>query len=94
MVYSVYILRMTDGRYYVGMTSDLDRRKAEHGVKSGSRTTKIFGSEEVLYSESYPDRISAHNREKQIKRWTRAKKEALINGDKGALRSLSRARRT
>jgi predicted GIY-YIG superfamily endonuclease len=83
---------MKDGRYYVGMTSDLDRRKSEHGVKSGTRTTKIFGCEEVLYSETYPDRITAHKRENQIKRWTRAKKEALIKGDKEALQRLAKSR--
>jgi len=94
MSYSVYILRMKDGRYYVGMTSDLSRRATEHGVKSGTRTTKIFGCEKVLYSEQYPDRSIAHAREQQIKRWTRAKKEALISGDKDTLKSLSRSRKS
>ena len=93
MSYSVYILRMKDGRYYIGMTSDLERRTAEHGVKAGTRTTKIFGCEEVLYSENHPDRITAHKREQQIKRWTHAKKEALIHGDKDALHRLSKSRR-
>ncbi len=91
--YCVYILRMKDGRYYVGMTSDLGRRTAEHGIKSGTRTTKIFGCEEVLYSENHPDRTSAHKREQQIKRWTRAKKEALIHGDMERLRHLSKTRK-
>ncbi len=63
MSYTVYILRMKDGRYYVGMTGDLARREAEHGVKSGTRTTKIFGCEEILYSENHPDRASARKRE-------------------------------
>ena len=65
MSYSVYILRMKDGRYYVGMTSDLERRSAEHGVKAGTRTTKIFGCEEVLSRKTIPTalpRISANNR--------------------------------
>ena len=84
---------MKDGRYYVGMTSDLGRRTTEHGIKSGTRTTKIFGCEEALYSENHPDRTSAHNRERQIKGWTRAKKEALISGNKDALRSLSKSRK-
>ncbi len=93
MAYSVYIVRMKDGRYYVGMTNDLERRATEHGVKSGTRTTKIFGCEAIVYSEEHPDRSAAHKREQQLKKWTRAKKEALINGDKDALRSLSRARK-
>ena len=92
MSYYVYILRMKDGRYYVGMTSDLERRAAEHGIKSGTKTTMIFGCEEVHYSENHPDRASAHKREQQHKLWTRAKKEALINGDKDALKILSRSR--
>ena len=74
MSYSVYILRMKNDRYYVGVTNDLERRETEHGVKSATRTTKIFGCEEILYSEIHPDRSSAHKREQQHKRWTRAKK--------------------
>ncbi len=93
MSYYVYLLHMKDGRYYVGMTNDLVRRASEHGAKSGSRTTKIFGSEKILYFETYPDQPSAHKREKQLKRWTRAKKEALMRGDKDALRNLSRSRK-
>ncbi len=52
VAYSVYIVRMKDGRYYVGMTNDLERRATEHGVKSGTRTTKIFGCEAIVYSEA------------------------------------------
>ena len=92
MSYTVYILRMKDGRYYVGMTSDLERRRTEHGIKSGTRTTKIFGCDKMLYSEEHTDLSAARYREQQLKRWTRAKKEALINGDKDALKSLLRSR--
>jgi predicted GIY-YIG superfamily endonuclease len=91
MNHYVYILQMRDGRYYVGMTNDIERRAGEHGVKSSTRTTKIFGFEEMLYVEQHPNRDLAHAREQQLKKWTRAKKEALINGDKNALRNLSRS---
>lgn len=92
MSYVVYILRMNDGRYYAGMTNDLARRSSEHGKKISTRTTKIFGFDEILYSEQHPDATSARKREQQIKRWTREKKEALINGNIDQLRELAKSR--
>jgi putative endonuclease len=46
----------------------------------------------LVFSESYPTFSEARKREAQIKRWTRAKKEALVAGDMNKLRQLSKSR--
>ena len=92
--YWVYIVRMKDGRLYVGHTIRILRRSREHLQGEGSRTTKIFGFNEVIYTESHPTLISAVKRERQLKRWTRAKKLALAAGDVARLKALSRSRKT
>lgn len=93
MTFHVYILRMKDGRLYVGHSNNPPRRHAEHERGHGCRTTRIFGAGEIIYAEEYPDRPSAAARERQIKGWTRAKKLALAQGLAETLPSLSRRRR-
>jgi len=81
MDYIVYIVRFK-AMLYTGQTSNLKRRLRGH---------EEWGDEaELLYSEPYPTRMEAVAREKQIKGWSRAKKEALIAGDGEALKALSR----
>lgn len=80
MAFSVYILRMKDGRLYVGHSSDPLRRHAEHHVGKGCRTTDIFGAGDIIHVEEYPDRVAASRRECQIKGGTRAKKLAWQRG--------------
>jgi predicted GIY-YIG superfamily endonuclease len=46
----------------------------------------------LVYSEEHPAFSSARRREAQVKRWTRAKKEALAAGNSAALHSLARRR--
>lgn len=93
-MYYVYILRMRDGRLYTGMTNDISGRETEHGVKPGTRTTKIFGSDQLLHSEEHPTQSSALARERQLKRWSRAKKLALAAGDLFKLKGLSKRKRS
>jgi len=92
MTYFVYILRLQNGHFYVGSTGDLNRRLAEHRGGFGGKTTAESPPLEMLYSESFPDRSSALQREHQLKRWSRAKKLALINGDRERLHELARGR--
>jgi len=92
MVFYVYILRMKDGRLYVGHTSSPVHRHSEHERGKGCRTTGIFGAGEVIYIEEYSDRISAVGRERQIKGWSRAKKLALVGGDSAELHRLAKRR--
>ena len=92
MTYYVYILLCADGSYYVGQTDDLEKRFAEHKAGKGSRYTASRLPVEPVYIESLPSRAQAMARESQLKKWSRAKKEALISGDRETLRSLSQSR--
>jgi len=89
----VYIAQLKNGMLYVGMTDDMVRPVAEHTQgRSGTRTTLLSPLENVLYKEAHPDRESAMKRERQIKRWTRAKKLARARGDIAVLKELSKSR--
>lgn len=83
-----YILRCTDGSYYIGSTTDLAARLAKHENGTGSRYTSQRRPVEMVYAEEYPDITRARDRERQLKCWTRAKKEALITGDGRRLKAL------
>ena len=64
---------------YIGMTDNLERRVTEHrsGVNPGF--TKKYNCHKLVYYEVYSDVNQAIEREKQLKKWNRAKKEALID---------------
>ena len=86
----VYILECSDGSYYTGSTVDLELRLQQHRVGEGANYTKTRLPVKLLYSEEY-DRIDvAFDREKQIQRWSRKKKTALINGQLKNLPKLSK----
>ncbi len=86
----VYILRCSDKSYYVGQTDDLKARLAIHNSRQGPKYTATRTPVELVYYESFLSRAEAMDREKQLKRWSRAKKEALIAGDVSKLRRLSK----
>jgi len=87
--YWVYILKCSDGSYYTGSTSDLENRVIEHqsGVIKGYASKRL--PVELVYNENSEDVYEILNAERQIKKWTREKKEALISGDFKLLRLLS-----
>jgi putative endonuclease len=89
----LYILRLKSGQLYIGSTTDLDQRFKDHCSGKAYRTTKIDPPSALVYSENYKSFSDARNRETQIKRWVRAKKEALIAGDIEKLQSLSKSRK-
>jgi len=88
VVYFVYILRCADRSLYVGHTDDLDARVEKHNRGEGAMFTTKRLPVAVVYSERHPSRREASERERQLKRWTRAKKEALISGDLALLKRL------
>ena len=92
-MYHIYILRCADGSLYIGQTSRLATRLNDHNSGRGAAFTFKRRPVELVYSEAHPTRLAAIRRERQIKRWTREKKEALIRGDLSRLRSLSRRRK-
>ena len=81
-----YMLRCADGSYYLGHTDELEKRIAEHQHGEGSAWTKSRLPVELVWRQEFPDREAARVAEHQIKRWSRAKKEALIAGDFDLLR--------
>jgi putative endonuclease len=89
----VYIVRCSDKSLYVGHTDDLDSRERTHNEGRGSRYTAQRRPVHVVYFERHDSSETAIARERQLKRWTTNKKEALIAGNLGALKSLSRRRK-
>ena len=79
MAFSVYILELQDGSYYVGFSENLERRLQEHQKRIACSHTKKIPMKQLMWSESQPDRVSARKREKEIKAWRREKKERLWN---------------
>ena len=85
----MYILECSDGSYYTGSTKDIEKRLQEHQDGVGANHTKKRLPVTLVYYEKY-DRIdTAFYREKQVQGWSRAKKEALINGEVDVLHILS-----
>ena len=89
----VYIVECIDGSYYTGVTNDIERRISEHnaGLDSDSFT---YSRRPVVvrYIQEFDQPEQAIRAEKQIKGWSRAKKEALIQGRFDDLVRLSQAR--
>jgi putative endonuclease len=88
----MYILKCSDGSYYVGSTKNLELRMAQHQSGKGSRYTSGRLPVELIYGEEYDRVADAHAREKQVQNWGRAKREALINGDTELLPPLAKKR--
>lgn len=84
----LYILRSSTNQLYIGITQDLEERVERHNKKDGAKFTKTGSDFVLVYQEEYSDLLSAMRREKQLKGWTRAKKEALIVGDLELLKKL------
>ena len=89
--YYVYILKCKDNSYYTGITSTLSKRMFEHqsGKHPDSYTYKRRPLELVFYAE-FTNVGMAIEFEKKIKKWSRVKKEALINGEFEKLPNLAR----
>lgn len=92
MAFRVYILQCADGSLYVGSTSDLESRLQRHNEGRGCHYTTFRRPVVLVYSEELSTLTAALRREKQIKRWTAAKKHALIDGRLTDLKALSRCR--
>ena len=76
--YFVYIMASESGTLYVGYTSDLQKRVHEHKEGLVKGFTKKYACHKLVYYESSEDRFGALEREKQLKRWRREKKQNLI----------------
>lgn len=87
-VHYVYILRCADDSLYIGETSDVVARVLTHLSGKASGFTRQRLPVALVYAEQHADRPRALARERQVKRWSRLKKEALIGGDLVLLKRL------
>ena len=90
MSFWAYMLRCSDGSYYVGHTDDLTARIGAHQSGLIEGYTRKRRPVTLVWSQDFPDRDEAFRAERQLKGWSRAKKEALIRGDWDAVQVLSR----
>lgn len=88
----MYILRFSDGSYYTGSTRDLESRLYEHQNGLGAVFTKKRLPIKLVYCEEFERIDDAFYREKQVQGWSRAKKEALIQGQYDLLPKLAKTR--
>jgi predicted GIY-YIG superfamily endonuclease len=89
MAWYVYILLCDRKSFYIGITDDLDKRFSEHRGGS-SPYTKRFSEIEPVYREEFKSHREAELREQQLKKWSVAKKKALIEGRIADLKKLSK----
>jgi putative endonuclease len=85
----VYILASDSGTLYVGVTNNIERRLYEHRNNLTPGFACKYGCHKLVYIEHYSHIDSAINREKQIKRWRREKKEFLIKTINPSWKDLS-----
>lgn len=92
-MFQAYILRCADGTYYTGHTDDLEQRVAQHQHGEIAGYTQNRRPVELAWSESFATREEAFAAERQLKGWSRAKKQALIAGDRALIQQLAKSRK-
>jgi len=90
--YYVYIVECTDGSYYTGVTNDIERRLWEHN-NDDKKTAYTYSRRPVVlkYCESFQFIQNAIAWEKQLKGWSRKKKEALFREDWEEIKRLAKS---
>ncbi len=76
----VYIVQCADGTFYTGWAMDVLARVKIHNDGRGAKYTQARRPVLLVYSETWPNRAKAMRREREIKRWPRARKLALFRG--------------
>ena len=84
--WKVYIVECSDGSFYTGITTDIDRRILEHNYSlKAAKYTRSRRPVRLVYEESAPNRSEASKREYSIKRLKRKNKSSLILSEKNEL---------
>ena len=86
----VYILKCSDGSYYTGHTDNLEKRISEHQIGKYAGYTSSRLPVQVVFAQFFASRIGAIAAELRIKKWSRKKKEALIQKNWKRLQYLAR----
>lgn len=77
--YFVYAITNWNNKVlYIGMTNNLERRMFEHKNKLLAGFSATYNLNKLVYFETSNDVISTISREKEIKKWRREKKNAMI----------------
>ena len=87
-MFFVYIVRCADGTLYTGFARDPNERVNVHNSGKGAKYTRSRRPVSLVYVERCDSLSAALQRERQIKPWSRAKKEALVVGDFDLLKRL------
>ncbi|MFO8099334.1 MAG: GIY-YIG nuclease family protein [Salinibacter sp.] len=74
----VYVLKCSDGTYYTGYTTNVDRRVAEHNAGTGAKYTRGRRPVRLVHVEAYDSQSAAMQREYAIKQLRRRAKEQLV----------------
>ena len=93
MAFWVYILRCADNSYYTGHTDNLEKRLAEH-MTGAIPTCYTYKRRpvELVFSQEFATREEALTSERQIKGWSRKKKEAMMRGDWAEVSRLAQSK--
>jgi len=87
----VYILLCSDGSYYTGVTSDLEKRLTQHNTGYFTTCYTFYRRPlQLVFYEGFLSIVKSIEIEKQIKKWSRKKKEALIRGDFALLKEFAK----
>ncbi|QKT09302.1 GIY-YIG nuclease family protein [Gordonia sp. X0973] len=86
----MYILRCADDSFYVGSTTDLERRVYQHNEGEGAAYTRRRRPVKLEYAAEFESIVEAYAFEKQVQNWSRAKRQALIDGDFDRLQESAR----
>ncbi|RBI64627.1 GIY-YIG nuclease family protein [halophilic archaeon] len=74
----VYVVECSDGSFYTGYTTDVERRVAEHDAGEGAKYTRGRTPVELVHAERFETRSAAMSREHEIKQLRRREKERLV----------------
>lgn len=92
MGFWVYMLRCADNSYYIGHTDNLEYRVAQHESGEFDGYTAIRKPIQLVFTQECATREEAISAERQLKGWSRKKKEAMIRGDWIMVNQLSRGK--
>jgi putative endonuclease len=81
----LYMIKNSSNKIYIGVTENPEKRLAIHNSKRGAQYTKRISDFKIVFLEEYENLQQARKREIQIKKWSRSKKEMLIERYKNGL---------
>lgn len=83
----VYMIKNSSNKLYIGITENPEKRLATHNSKRGASFTKYIPDFKIFFLEEYENLKQARKREIQIKKWSRSKKEMLIERYENGLKT-------